>query len=214
MRKLGLLIIVVIISCFTSCEKEESAGISRLTQFATFTLKGDERVFIMKGSPFVDPGVEAKEGDNVLTVSTSGLPDVNQPGVYNVSYKATNKDGFQAVASRVVIVYATDATAIGNDFTGKYARTSNASLAVWTKIAPGVYEVFNPGGAPGTNLTVIVFNPTGTRVFIPQQIAGGNPTSSDLEVSVAGAAPGTLERYTMKIVNPGYGTGLRTFVKQ
>jgi hypothetical protein len=137
--------------------------------------------------------------------------NTSTPGIYNVVYSAKNKDGFSASTTRTVAVYSTDATAAANDFSGNYARTTNGSIATWTKIAPGVYTVFNPGGAPGTNLTVIVFNPTGLTIKIPPQKGpDGNTTTSANESYTLTPSP----RYTWQIINPGYGTALRTFIKQ
>lgn len=202
-----------------SCNKDNFnykpgyVGISKITQYPDITVTGAAYVVLPKGGVYTDPGVSAKAGTATVPVVTTGLPNVNTAGVYTVTYTAVNSDGFAATASRTVIVYSTDVTAQNNDFSGSYARNTNGSLAVWTKLASGVYSVFNPGGAPGTNLTVIVFNPTGNQIFIPQQIAGGLPTSSLQESTVPGAG-GTLVSYKMEIVNPGYGTSVRTFVKQ
>jgi hypothetical protein len=110
-----------------------------------------------------------------------------------------------------VVIYSTDPSAAANDLSGNYARTLNGSVASWTKVAPGVYSVFNPGGAPGTNLTVFVFNPTGFTIKMPVQPASdGTPITSAQESFTNGATP----EYTWQIVNSGYGTALRTFVKQ
>ncbi|MGE5108312.1 MAG: hypothetical protein ACM3H8_12250, partial [Sphingobacteriales bacterium] len=110
-----------------------------------------------------------------------------------------------------VVVYSTDALAAAQDFSGNYLRSATGVTSVWTRIAPGVYSVFNPGGAAGTNLTAILFNPTGNIIFIPSQITNdGNTTSSSNEVYT----PGNPTTYQLKILNPGYGTGLRTFIKQ
>jgi hypothetical protein len=214
MKKINILTALIFAAiCITSCKKE-SERISKLTQFAVFSVEGDSRIILLKGTPYVEPGATAKEGDDVLEVNTSGLPDVNTPGVYDISYKATNKDGYKAEASRTVIVYSTDASAAMNDFSGNYERQPNKSIAVWTKIAPGVYEVFNPGGAPGTDLTVIVFNQTAYNIKIPEQMASGSPTSSDIESTTPGIIPGTIDKYSMKIVNVGYGPSVRNFIKK
>ena len=121
------------------------------------------------------------------------------------------KDGFSASVYRTVVVYSTDASAAANDLSGNYARTSNGQIATWTKIAPGVYTVFNPGGAIGTNVTIIAINPTGFTIKIPTQpiSEGGTPITSSDE-SYTNSVPPT---YTWKIVNSGYGTALRTFTK-
>ncbi|MEO8887017.1 MAG: DUF5011 domain-containing protein [Mucilaginibacter sp.] len=214
---IGLVILSMI---FFSCNKENFnypdgyVGISKITVFPTITVTGAAYIYIAKGGTYTEPGVTAKAGSSTVKVVTTGSPDTNTAGVYTITYTATNTDGFAATASRTVVVYSTDATATGNDFSGNYARTTNGSVAVWTKVAPGVYSVFNPGGAPGTNLTVIVFNQTGYSIKIPSQIAGGSPTSSLSESTTPGTTPGTISKYSMEIVNPGYGTAVRNFVKQ
>jgi len=215
-KYIGLLFIAIGI---LSCNKDNFnyktgyVGISKITNYPDITVAGPAYVILAKGSAYTDPGVSAKAGSATVPVVATGLPDVNTAGVYTVTYTAKNSDGFAATASRTVVVYSTDVTAQNNNYSGSYARNTNGSLAVWTKLAPGVYSVFNPGGAPGTNLTVIVFNPTGSKIFIPQQIAGGLPTSSLQESTVPGPG-GTLISYKMEIVNPGYGTSVRTFTLQ
>jgi hypothetical protein len=214
---IGLLLLATVLF---SCQKESFnykpgyVGSSKVTVYPIITVTGDDYILVPKGGTFNDPGATAKAGSADIKVAATTV-NTNVPGVDLVTYTATNADGFSAYGYRHVIVYSTDASAQNNDFSGNYARTSNGSIAKWTKIAPGVYSVFNPGGAPGTNLTVIVFNDTGNHVYIPQQAASDySITSSAQESSVAGATPGTLAKYSMEIVNPGYGTSVRTFVKQ
>lgn len=201
---------------FSSCEKEPSfnypdgtVGISKITEYPTLTLKGSASILLTKGTAYSEPGVTALEGTTALTPVITGTVDVNTPGVYTVTYSATNKDGFPASIVRKVVVYDTKADAVANDFSGTYARNTNGLLAVWTKIAPGVYSVVNPGGAD-SDLTVFVFNSTGSSISIPSQLASdGTLTSSSTESydKVAG-------RYSWIIINAGYGGALRTFVKQ
>ena len=210
----------------TACNKDNFnykpgyVGQSKITNYAVFTLKGATVVSgvnyttVAKGGTYTEPGVEAKAGSATLKVATKGTVNTNTPGIYVITYSATNDDGFDATAQRFVVVYSTDASAAANNFAGNYARNTNGSVAVWTKLAPGAYAVNNPGGAPGTNLTVVVFNNTGNSVFIPEQTSSdGSVTSSDGESSVPGTG-GTLTQYSMVIVNPGYGTATRTFIKQ
>src|SRR5690348_12597638 len=161
--------------CFTiACNKEPdfnypegTVGRSKITNFPVLTLNGDEVMTIEKGSDFTDPGAVAKEGTNDLQVTTTGSVDNNTVGVYKISYSAVNKDGLSASATRTVVVYETDDTAASHDLSGNYARSTNGVISTWTKLAPGVYSVLNPGGAVGATLTVIVFNPTGYTIFIP-----------------------------------------------
>jgi hypothetical protein len=211
----------LIISFFmisSSCKKDDFnypegyVGSSKITVYPTLTLKGDPYMAVVNGGTFTDPGVIAKEGTTDLPVKVTGQVNSSVPGVYTLTYSAVNKDGFSASINRTVVIATVDATAAANDFSGNYARTSNGSVAVWTKIAPGVYTVFNPGGAPGTNLTVVVVNSQGDQIRIPNQVASdGSQTSSKSETYNKSANP---PQYSWVIVNPGYGTGLRTFIKQ
>jgi hypothetical protein len=204
-----LIILTAFVLSFTSCEKE-TEGISKETIFPIMTRNGDEFIYLTKGATFSDPGVTAKEGATELTVSTKGTVNTNAVGVYTLTYSAMNSDGFPGSILRKVVVSETTAEAAANDLSGNYARSTNGSVAVWKKVAPGVYSVFNPGGAPGTNLQVIVFNPTASRVYIPQQVSNdGSITYSSAEVYNPLTAT-----YSWIVENPGYGRGVRTFVKQ
>ena len=209
--------IVLFAGTFVSCEKDDinntdtQVGISTVTVFPTLTLNGSAYMAIPLGGTFTDPGVVAKAGTASIAYTTTGSVNTATAGVYQLTYSAKNADGFTASVSRNVIVYETAPSAAANDFSGNYARTTNGSVATWTKLAPGVYTVFNPGGAPGTNVTVFAINPTGNTIKIPvQKIGDGTNFSSSSETYTPGAVP----QYTWTIVNSGYGTAARTFVKQ
>ncbi|QNK62742.1 DUF5011 domain-containing protein [Pedobacter sp. PAMC26386] len=217
-KNIAILGLVVILGLtFSSCEKEPSfnypdgkVGISKVTVYPIVTLKGERVIVLVKGTAFVDPGVTALEGTNSLTPVVTGSVDVNTAGVYTITYTATNKDGFPAATSRTVAVYDTMADAAANDFSGSYVRGSNGQVAVWTKLAPGVYSVVNPGGAVGASLSVIVFNQTGTSIKIPQQNASDGTSTSSANESYSLAT----SSFSWVINNPGYGPSLRSFVKQ
>lgn len=217
MKKYISLIGLVILSMMIySCKKDSfiypdgTVGISKITYFPILTLKGERYVTIAKGSAYTEAGVTAKEGATDITPKTTGTVNTATPGVYTLTYSAENKDGFAASVVRTVIVYSTDAGAAAQDLSGNYARNTNGSIAKWTKIAPGVYRIFNPGGAPGTNLTVIAFNSTGYSIKIPSQISSDGLTTSSSNVNVSGMP----NSYSWTILNPGYATSVRTFIKQ
>ena len=198
-------------------DNADQVGISKITYYPILTVKGDPYVFLASGTAFTDPGATAVAGSATVSVVATGTVNTTTPGVYLVTYTATNKDGFSASASRFVVVYSTDASAAANDLSGNFARSTNGSIATWTKMAPGVYKVFNPGGAPGTSLTIIAFNPTGFVIHVPSQPDSGGTTTSC--TNAAGTAdiiyaPGPPAKYAWHVVNPGYGTSLRTFTKQ
>jgi hypothetical protein len=216
-----ILYIVAISSCFLlfGCAKEEDIistdtqfGHSRITFFPVLTLKGEKYVTVPVGGTYTEAGSTATEGSASITPATSGSVNTTTPGVYTLTYTATNKDGFAVNDTRTVAVYSTDATAAANDLSGNYLRAATGVTANWTKLAPGVYLIANPGGAAtGASLKVIAFNPTGFNVVIPSQISSdGNVSSSTDFTYINGSKPS----YSLVFNNPGYGPAVRTFVKQ
>ncbi len=201
---------------FVACNKDEihntedQVGISRVTHFPVLTLNGDRYMTIEEGGTFTDPGIIATEGGAAIPYTTDGSVNAGEVGVYDLTYTAVNKDGFPASLTRTVIIYSTEASGAANDLSGTYIRT-NGVPSTWTKIAPGVYTVLNPGGATGVNLTVVAFNQTGNTIHIPDQTIGDGSTMTSAEEVYSPGPPAT---YTWQILNSGYGTQLRTFVKQ
>lgn len=207
----NILFITIVLALMSSSCKKDSEGISRVTNLAELALVGDRYITLSVGEPFNDPGATATEAGNEIDVVTSGAIKTEE-GVYNITYSAINSDGFSASISRTVVVADISPAAAAIDLSGEYARSTNGSVAVWTRISPGVYTVFNPGGAPGTNLTVVAVNPTITTVKIPPQIASdGTDTKSE---QVAANYNPVTKTYTWKIINAGYGSGDRTFTKK
>jgi len=190
---------------------DEQVGNSRVTHFPVLTLKGDQYMLVSLGTTFMDPGITAKEGPADIAYTTSGSVNSNAEGIYTLTYTAVNKDGFPASIVRTVIVYSTESGAAANDLSGTYVRSSNGVASTWSKIGPGVYLVLNPGGAPGFTTKAIVFNPAGSTIHMPSQSIddGSTMTTSDEVYTV-----GSPTKYVWRILNPGYGPGLRTFVKQ
>jgi len=219
MKKNILLFYSLVTLLIVACNKndihntDEEVGISRVTHFPELTLKGDRYANVVLGSAFTDPGITAKEGSTDIMYTTTGSVNTNVPGVYILTYSAINKDGFPASITRTVTVYSTDGVAAANDYSGTYLRTATGFASSWTKLAPGVYLVTNPGGASvGTSTSVIVFNSTGNNIHMPsQQISDGSEMTSSDEIYTQGSP----SKYVWKILNaPTYGTGLRTFIKQ
>jgi hypothetical protein len=211
----GFFVLAIIMS---SCKKDvvqndNQVGISKITYYAVLNMAGSLYMADSVGIPFIDPGVTATANGISLPVTVSGTVDQTTPGVYVLTYSATNKDGYSAASlQRWVAVYSTDASADTNNFSGNYTRTSNNSVAIWSKFAPGVYKVINPGGASSDSLfTAIVFNPTGDSISMPSQISSNGSTVYALGAVYDTAAP---SGYVWTIENSGYGTSARTFVKQ
>ena len=123
--------IIIMIAFFSlyACEKE-TEGISRVTEYATFDMKGGDFMFVLANSTFTDPGVVALEGDDELPVDIKGAVNTSVPGVYNIQYTATNSDGYPASVQRSVAVVTAMPTA---DLSGTYqvvhaTRTTKTSI--------------------------------------------------------------------------------------
>lgn len=217
MKRISI-VLLAFFSLFVSCSKDkiidtkDQVGISKVTYYPILTMAGDANMAVANGGTFTDPGVTAKAGGNDVPVTTTGSVNTSQDGVYTITYSAVNKDGFSATTYRTVAVYTTAADAAAHDLSGNYLRPATGVIVNWKKIAPGVYLVTNPGGASGGGaLTIIVFNPSGYTIHAPdQRSSDGNTSSTGSETYT----PGSPAKYTWKFYNPGYGTGLRSFVQQ
>ncbi len=91
----------------TSCGDKETEGQSRLTYYPTIDLEGDTYLVWDKGTPWVEPGYVSTLGGEDVTgeVAISGTVDVNSSGIYTLTYTTKkNEDGFDATASRTVVV--------------------------------------------------------------------------------------------------------------
>lgn len=202
-------IVAAFVLFLSSCEKD-TEGLSKETAFANFEMTGDPIMFIKPGATFTDPGVTATENGAALEVKRTGTVNTSVAGVYQIDYSAVNSDGYPGTTSRQVVVFEATPDVAAVDLSGNYARNTNGSLAVFTKIAPGVYSVSNPGGAPGTNLIVIAFHLSPTSVAIPEQVSNDGSITS----STGNAYNPATKTLVWTIRNPGYGTAARTFTKQ
>ncbi len=112
MKNKIFLSLITVAGLLSACSSDlDTADVSTPTDFAVFTLKGSSEILLEKGTPYEEPGATALEAGVPVTVTTTstgiyrgGELDVNVADNYVVSYSAVNKDGFEASASRNVIV--------------------------------------------------------------------------------------------------------------
>jgi hypothetical protein len=200
----------------TSCEKDETDNISKVTTYPVITVKGDQFVSIPVGGTFTDQGASGTVGGApVEPVKSGDNVDASKPGVYIITYTATNAEGFSVTANRYVGVIAADAAAL--DLTGNYKRNAGAfGVSKVTKIGSGHYTTDNIGGvAAGSPATTVhFFHTTGTKLVVPQQTNEAGETFEAIDASYKFAVGATPAQYTWTVINPGYGAAPRTFVKQ
>ncbi len=130
MKKILYISLLAIITLFSACDDKETEDISRITYFPDFTLEGGQFYRHEMGTAYTEPGVVAMEGENELTVTTTGEVDSNVPGLYEIVYSATNVDGFIGTISRYVIVTdEIDDSAV--NLSGEYELV-NSSLVIFS----------------------------------------------------------------------------------
>lgn len=214
--KLSLLILILSLP-FAGCEKTEDVvstdtevGHSKIVYFPSIEINGEHLITVLQGGAFTDPGATALLNGQPAQYTVQGSVNTAVPGVYELSYEAKNPQGFSATDFRTVVVIGNDVS--GNDFSGTYLRGATGITSTWTKTSQGVYTVENPGGAGvGVGLTVVAVNYTGNEITIPRQISPDlGEVSSESESYTPG--PPAVIKYILHA--GGYGTSLRTFVKQ
>jgi hypothetical protein len=145
------LIWIVFLALISGCEKElSSEGVSKVTYYVTIQLTNGPLVTNPKGSAYVDPGYKATEGTTDVTskVTVDGSVDVSKVGLYELTYKVSNTDGFPSAVSRTVIVYdpAAPATDISGDYLSNVSRVSPGRAFTGLSVniikqAPGVFYI-------------------------------------------------------------------------
>lgn len=203
---------------FSGCDKE-SLGVSSIISYPAVKVLGDQFMTVAAGSTYIDAGCLATEGttDITSTAVTTGTVDTNTPGVYIITYSAQNVNG---TASKSRYVGVIDATASAMDISGRYRRNAGAlGYATITKTSyPGMYINNNPGGvdlnpAPPTvapaPIPIYMFHWTATKIGAPAQ-----SSSVGTFACTNGVYDSVNLLYKWVCVNSGYGTALRTFIKQ
>lgn len=161
------LAVLVLILGLSSCDKDETDNISRITYYANITVQGESYMVIQQGTTFDDPGATAEADGKSLDVKVSGTVDTSTPGVYMLTYSATNKDGYDASKSRTVLVTSEDISNV--DLSGSYQGAGFGSDVVTvTKEAEGKYYC-NKALASGNNLGVTFYHLGGNALVIPDQ---------------------------------------------
>ncbi len=215
MRKNISLFILGLALVWTACNKdstnntEDRIGISRVTHFAVFQMSGSEFMSLVQGTAFVDPGVKAFEGSTEIPVTTSGSVNVNQPGIYVLTYSATNKDKFTATTSRTVVVLSGPEVP-GTDLSGKYDYVGSSTYtSTVTKVAAGTYTTDNSWS--GLTVIPIIFTSlNGLAISVPNQSSAFGPV-----VGTGSYTPATKRLvYTLTLSAQGINNSNRTWQRQ
>lgn len=141
--------LAVVMLGLSSCDKE-SEGLTRITYFPIITLEGESYMIVDKGSQFVDPGYKAElNGEDVTSqVTVTSNVDTSKSGIYSISYSAKNEDGFEAKASRTVVVLNPADAVEGFYYTDPESYRINSSGA--KTVYGSSFEILIIGNGDGT----------------------------------------------------------------
>ena len=128
----SVLAILVLGSC-----TEESPIESTITYFPTFEY--ESLVVVEVGSSYT-PSVKAFEGDTEIDVTISGTFDTSQVGVYNLSFSATNSDGYPGTAGQTIVVH--NPSIIGTDVSGEIIDANNSTRDGVITLVEGTTSIF------------------------------------------------------------------------
>ena len=93
------------------------------------TLLGDELMELIQGDPFEDPGILANDNlDGTLSVKEYGVVDIETPGLYTLTYVATDSSSNRSSVTRMVRVTdpAEDVSAPDMELNGESFQTLEA----------------------------------------------------------------------------------------
>ena len=181
-----------------SCGDKKSEGLSRITYYPSIQLEGDSYLVWEKGVAYEEPGyVSELNGEDVTSqVTVSGAVDVNKSGIYTLTYTTVkNSDGFDASASRTVVVL--DSSSAIEGFYMNQA-TSNRN-----------------GTAYGKNFQVLVIDNGDGTISVDDLLGGwycqraGYGTKYAMSGVLGVAEDGTLTLIDSYV--PGWGDGLDSF---
>lgn len=200
----------LLIACLLfSCESDDTAHVSFVTTYPTIILEGESIMTSELGTPFTDPGAVAKVGDTEIELDKVGQVDSDQPGVYPITYTATNSDGFSRSEVRQVVVYdpATDAI----DLSGSYVRAATGVTVTVTKIGASTYHINDAAGFGSNFLDVVFVHTQGDELVVPLQVA---PSSGITVESIPGTGFLTANGFQWRLnASSFYGTAIRDFTR-
>ncbi|GHT06364.1 hypothetical protein FACS189440_18480 [Bacteroidia bacterium] len=187
-----------------SCEKE-TEDISKITYYCDLTLKGNATELVPLGGTYNEPGWEASENGEDISdaVIVSGTLNTNVAGLYKLTYKVNNSDGFPTIATRQVVV--ADATP-SPLVSGLYTVTGSSYRKV---ISTGVTVAY------GRDFEILIYQLSPGRFYVSDLFGGwyaqraGYGAAYEMNSEVKLNADNTFD--LVKSHNAGWGDGMSDF---
>lgn len=143
MKRLLILIAIVAIFVFSSCEKETEGVVTGTVFYPVFVNSGSQLNVVGLGEAFTVPEVTVYDGTVVLSdVTVEGDIDLNTPGYYEVTYSATTADGYSDSYNVIVFVYDPDykEAPIAGEYDGFREGRGGGPVTI-SEYNKGVYKV-------------------------------------------------------------------------
>ena len=142
-KNLILLLSAALLVLATGCEKT-SQGLTRITYYPVISLQGDNPYVVQLGESYSEPGYTATLNGEDYTSNVEISSNVNSavPGIYSVTYSATNPDGCSYSTTRDV--YVLNPGGVANVYLAHCwmgARDYKGIPTVISPISDGVYEI-------------------------------------------------------------------------
>ena len=147
-KNLILLLSAALLVIASSCEKT-SSGHTLIVDYPIITLLGDNPYVVQLGGSYKEPGYTATLAGEDYTSHVTVDSNVNSaiPGIYNVSYSASNPDGYSWTLNRDV--YVLNPGGVANVYLSSCKMGSNSFKNIPIVISPisdGVYEIEDMAG--------------------------------------------------------------------
>ena len=144
-KQLIFLLSAALLVLATGCEKT-SKGHTQIVNYPIITLLGDNPYVIQLGGGYKEPGYTAtlagEDYTSHVTIDSNVNPDI--PGIYSVSYSASNSDGYSWTLNRDVYVLNPGGVAnvyLSNCWNNSGSRNYKNIPIVISPISDGVYEI-------------------------------------------------------------------------
>ena len=142
-KNLILLLSAALMALAKICEKT-SQGLTRITYYRVISLQGENPYVVQLGGTYTEPGYSASLNGEDYTSGVKVDSNVNPavPGIYSVTYSATNPDGCSWSTTRDVYVLNPGGVAnvyIAHCWMG--ARDYKGIPTVISPVSDGVYEI-------------------------------------------------------------------------
>lgn len=130
----------------SGCKKDENE-LSRPTFLPDLAIIGDFNFVMLAGDEYEEPGATATVNGEPIEYTIDGTVDPSEPGLYILTYVATNSDGFSASATRNVFVLPEPYNPEAASIAGDYKRSANGRASKVTTVVDGVYFMSDGWGS-------------------------------------------------------------------